>query len=198
MNILLSGTSRSFIIGIAAGGAALAASYFLRTFAGGLFVPELAAQVLFSITPGSVESQAISTLGEMAKNLAFAIAVIGSLILYGGIGILLHKTYGRLALRGGERGSGSGMCLRGRARRPGGCGLLGQGGVPLRAITGVGGARDHGRHHRRGVRVRRVEQRRLWAGRSRAGAGVGISLHLLARPGWAGDGGDPRAWLRGA
>lgn len=100
MNILLSGTSRSFIIGIAAGGAALAASYFLRTFAGGLFVPELAAQVLFSITPGSVESQAISTLGEMAKNLAFAIAVIGSLILYGGIGILLHKTYGRLALRG--------------------------------------------------------------------------------------------------
>jgi DMSO/TMAO reductase YedYZ molybdopterin-dependent catalytic subunit len=100
VNILLSGTSRSFIIGIAAGGAALAASYFLRTFAGGLFVPELAAQVLFSITPGSVESQAISTLGEMAKNLAFASAVIGSLILYGGIGILLHKTYGRLALRG--------------------------------------------------------------------------------------------------
>lgn len=96
----MSGTSRSFIVGIAAGGAALAASYFLRTFVGGLFVPELAAQVLFSITPGSVESQAISTLGEMAKNLAFVSAVIGSLILYGGIGILIHKTYRRLAPRG--------------------------------------------------------------------------------------------------
>ena len=96
----MSGTRRSFVAGIAAGGAALAASYFLRTFAGGLFVPELAAQMLFSITPGSVESQAISTLGEMAKNLAFASAIIGSLILYGGIGILLHKTYRRLAPRG--------------------------------------------------------------------------------------------------
>jgi DMSO/TMAO reductase YedYZ molybdopterin-dependent catalytic subunit len=96
----LSGTSRSFITGVAAGGVALAVSYFLRTFAGGFFVPELASQVLFSITPGSVESQAISTLGEMAKNLAFASAVIGSLILYGGIGILLHKTYRRLAPRG--------------------------------------------------------------------------------------------------
>lgn len=96
----MSGTSRSFITGVAAGGVALAVSYFLRTFAGGFFVPELASQVLFSITPGSVESQAISTLGEMAKNLAFASAVIGSLILYGGIGILLHKTYRRLAPRG--------------------------------------------------------------------------------------------------
>ncbi|HZB79842.1 MAG TPA: molybdopterin-dependent oxidoreductase [Nitrososphaera sp.] len=96
----MSGTRRSFVAGIAAGGVALAASYFLRTFVGGLFVPELAAQMLFSITPGSVESQAISTLGEMAKNLAFASAIIGSLILYGGIGILLHKTYRRLAPRG--------------------------------------------------------------------------------------------------
>ncbi|MDQ4066109.1 MAG: molybdopterin-dependent oxidoreductase [Thermoproteota archaeon] len=96
----MSGTRRSFVTGIAAGGAALATSYFLRIFAGGLFVPELAAQMLFSITPGSVESQAISTLGEMAKNLAFASAIIGSLILYGGIGILLHKTYRRLAPRG--------------------------------------------------------------------------------------------------
>jgi DMSO/TMAO reductase YedYZ molybdopterin-dependent catalytic subunit len=96
----VSGTSRSFITGVAAGGVALAVSYFLRTFAGGFFVPELASQVLFSITPGSVESQAISTLGEMAKNLAFVSAVIGSLILYGGIGILLHKTYRWLAPRG--------------------------------------------------------------------------------------------------
>jgi DMSO/TMAO reductase YedYZ molybdopterin-dependent catalytic subunit len=98
--ITLSGISRSFVTGIAAGGVALAVSYFLRTFAGGLFVPELAAQVLFSITPGSVESQAISTLGEMAKNLAFAGAIIGNLVLYGGIGILLRGMYRRLALRG--------------------------------------------------------------------------------------------------
>ena len=79
---------------------AVAVSYFLRTFAGGFFVTELASQVLFSITPGSVESQAIGTLGGMAKNLAFVSAVIGSLILYGGIGILLYKTYIRLASRG--------------------------------------------------------------------------------------------------
>lgn len=96
----MSGTSKSFVTGIAAGGVALAVSYFLRTFAGGFFVPELGAQVLFSITPGSVESQAISTLGEMAKNLAFVSAIIGSLILYGGIGILLYRTYRWLAPRG--------------------------------------------------------------------------------------------------
>ena len=89
-----------FIIGLVAGSVALALSFFLRIFAGGLFIPELAAQTLFSLTPGTVESQAVGTLGPLAKYSAFAGAIVVNLFLYGIIGVLLHGTYNRLAQKG--------------------------------------------------------------------------------------------------
>ncbi len=92
-------TTKLFIIGLVAGSVALAFSFVLRIFAGGLFVPELAAQTLFSLTPGGIESQSVETLGSLAKYSAFAGATAVNLILYGLLGILLHGTYRRLAKR---------------------------------------------------------------------------------------------------
>ena len=47
---------RNFILGLIAGGVALLVAAVFRVVAGGLFVPELASQTLFSLTPGQVES----------------------------------------------------------------------------------------------------------------------------------------------
>ncbi|MFQ5941474.1 MAG: sulfite oxidase [Nitrososphaerales archaeon] len=92
--------TKCFIIGLAAGSVALALSFFLRIFAGGLFIPELAAQTLFSLTPGAVESQAVGTLGSLAKYSAFAGAIAINLFLYGVLGVLLHRTYRKLFQKG--------------------------------------------------------------------------------------------------
>jgi len=92
--------TKCFTIGLAAGGVALALSFFLRIFAGGLFIPELAAQTLFSLTPGAVESQAVEALGSLAKYSAFAGAIAINLFLYGVLGVLLHRTYRKLAQKG--------------------------------------------------------------------------------------------------
>lgn len=91
---------KHFIIGLVAGSVALALSFFLRIFAGGLFIPELAAQTLFSLMPGAVESQAVETLGLLAKYSAFAGAIVTNLFLYGVLGVLLYGTYRRLAQKG--------------------------------------------------------------------------------------------------
>ncbi len=89
-----------FMIGFAVGGLSLVISFLLRVFVGGLFIPELAAQTIFSLMPGSVESQAVSALGPLAKQLTFAGAIVVNLFLYGGLGVLLHGTYERLAHKG--------------------------------------------------------------------------------------------------
>jgi len=89
-----------FFIGFVAGGVALVISFLLRFFANGLFIPELAAQTLFSLMPGAIESQAVEILGPLAKQLAFAGAIIANLFLYGALGVFLHKTYRRLAYKG--------------------------------------------------------------------------------------------------
>ena len=44
----------SFAIGIAAGLVSIAVSVMIKVFVGGLFLPELASQVLFSLTPGNL------------------------------------------------------------------------------------------------------------------------------------------------
>ena len=91
-----------FIGGLAAGAIAVTISLLLRLFAGGLFVPELASQALFSLTPGEVESQAVESLGPLAKYSAFIGAVIANLVLYGLIGLflgVLHKK-NKLLLKG--------------------------------------------------------------------------------------------------
>ena len=82
-------TTSFFVGGLAAGAISVTVSLLLRLFVGGLFIPELASQTLFSLTPGQVESQAVETFGPLAKYSAFIGAVIANLILYGLIGLLL-------------------------------------------------------------------------------------------------------------
>ena len=48
-----------FLVGLVGGAIAIAVSLALRTFFSAIFIPELASQTLFSITPGEVESQAV-------------------------------------------------------------------------------------------------------------------------------------------
>lgn len=87
---MLAGIGKGFVIGLVAGGAALVISYALRISAGGIFVPELASQTLISLTPGSIESQAVANLGVFAKYSSFSGAILVNILLYGVIGILLH------------------------------------------------------------------------------------------------------------
>ncbi len=87
-----------FIAGLVAGAIAVAVSLLMRLLAGGSFLPEIASQTLFSLTPGQVESRAVETLGPLAKYSALIGAVIANIILYGLISLLsLSSTlYGRL------------------------------------------------------------------------------------------------------
>ena len=80
-----------FLISIVAGAIAIAVSLVQRTFFGGIFIPELASQTLFSLTPGEIESQAVETLGPIAKYSAFIGALIVNLAVYGLLGIFIHK-----------------------------------------------------------------------------------------------------------
>ncbi len=79
--------------GLAAGAVGVAISLILRLFTGGLFVPEVASLTLFSLTPGEVESQAVQTLGPLAKLSSFVGAIVVSIILHGLIGILLGRFF---------------------------------------------------------------------------------------------------------
>jgi DMSO/TMAO reductase YedYZ molybdopterin-dependent catalytic subunit len=91
-----------FLGGLAAGAIAVAVSLLIRLFAGGSFIPEIASQTLFSLTPGQIESRAVETLGPLAKYSALIGAVIANIILYGLISLLsLSGTlYGRLRSNG--------------------------------------------------------------------------------------------------
>jgi hypothetical protein len=71
----------SFVLGLAAGAVAIAISLLIRSFAGGAFIPELASQTLFSLTPGQFESQAVENFGPLAKYSAFTGAIIIYFIL---------------------------------------------------------------------------------------------------------------------
>ena len=93
-------TMRNFALGLVAGSVALVVSAVFRIFAGGLFIPELASQTLFSLTPGEIESFSVATFGSLAKYGAFTTAIVLNLILYGGLAILLHKAYIKLSNKG--------------------------------------------------------------------------------------------------
>ncbi len=88
----------SFSAGIVAGLVSIAISIIIKVFAGGLFLPELASQTLFSLTPGEFESQAIETLGPLAKYSSFIGSIIVNAIIFGLFGILLDKLYDRFNL----------------------------------------------------------------------------------------------------
>jgi DMSO/TMAO reductase YedYZ molybdopterin-dependent catalytic subunit len=77
-----------FTAGLVGGAIAVAISLLMRLLAGGSFLPEIASQTLFSLTPGQIESRAVETLGPLAKYSALVGAVIANIILYGLIGLL--------------------------------------------------------------------------------------------------------------
>lgn len=86
----------SFALGIVAGLVSIAVAVMIKVFVGGVFLPELASQTLFSLTPGEFESQAIDTLGPLAKYSAFIGSIIVTIIIFGLIGIFLIKLYNKL------------------------------------------------------------------------------------------------------
>ena len=86
----------SFALGIVAGLVSIAVSVMIKVFVGGLFLPELASQTLFSLTPGEFESQAIDTLGPLAKYSTFIGSIIVTIIIFGLMGIFLIKLYNKL------------------------------------------------------------------------------------------------------
>src|SRR6266540_1570868 len=84
---------KSFAAGIVAGALAIGISLLIRSLAGGPFLPELASQTLFSLTPGEFESQAVENFGPLAKYSAFTAAIIINFILYGLFGIIIDKIH---------------------------------------------------------------------------------------------------------
>jgi DMSO/TMAO reductase YedYZ molybdopterin-dependent catalytic subunit len=70
----------------------------IKVFAGGLSLPELASQTLFSLTPGEFESQAIESLGPLAKYSTFIGSIIVTTIIFGIFGILLDQLYHKFNL----------------------------------------------------------------------------------------------------
>jgi DMSO/TMAO reductase YedYZ molybdopterin-dependent catalytic subunit len=91
---MVSSTLRSFLAGLAGGCVALVVSYAIRASVGGVFIPELGAQTLFTITPGSVESVFVETLHSLAKYSAFTGGIILNVVLYGVIGALFLRSRG--------------------------------------------------------------------------------------------------------
>ena len=82
-----------FLVGLVSGAIAIAVALALRTFLSAMFIPELASQTLFSLTPGEVESQAVETLGPIAKYSAFIGALIVNLVVYGVVSLIVYKIH---------------------------------------------------------------------------------------------------------
>ena len=89
-----------FVAGLAAGAVAVAVSLIVKEISGGLILPEIASQALFSITPGEFESQAVENFGPLAKYSAFIGSIIANIIAFGIIAIFLDKIFARLKRRG--------------------------------------------------------------------------------------------------
>jgi hypothetical protein len=63
--------TKSFIAELADGSVSIGVALLLKSLIGSPFIPELASQTLFSITPGSIESQAVENFGPLAKYSTF-------------------------------------------------------------------------------------------------------------------------------
>jgi DMSO/TMAO reductase YedYZ molybdopterin-dependent catalytic subunit len=94
------GYVKSFVAGIVAGALAIGISLLVRSLAGGPFLPELASQTLFSLTPGEFESQAVENFGPLAKYSAFIAALVINFVLYGLFGILVDKLHNKFPWKG--------------------------------------------------------------------------------------------------
>ena len=82
-----------FVAGLAAGALAVSVSIILKDTIGGLFLPEIASQALFSVTPGEFESQAVENFGPLAKYSAFIGSIIANIVVFGILGIFLGKLF---------------------------------------------------------------------------------------------------------
>ncbi|HET6726996.1 MAG TPA: molybdopterin-dependent oxidoreductase [Nitrososphaeraceae archaeon] len=89
-----------FVAGLAAGAVAVAVSLILKETSGGMFLPEIASQALFSVTPGEFESQAVENFGPLAKYSAFIGSIIANIVAFGIIAIFLDKLFARMKRRG--------------------------------------------------------------------------------------------------
>lgn len=89
-----------FVAGLAAGAVAVAVSLILKETSGGMFLPEIASQALFSVTPGQFESQAVENIGPLAKYSAFIGSIIANIVAFGIIAIFLDKLFASLKKRG--------------------------------------------------------------------------------------------------
>ena len=89
-----------FVAGLAAGAVAVAVSLILKETSGGMFLPEIASQALFSVTPGQFESQAVENIGPLAKYSAFIGSIIANIVAFGIIAVFLDKLFARLKKRG--------------------------------------------------------------------------------------------------
>ena len=89
-----------FVAGLVAGALAVAVSIILKDTIGGLFLPAIASQALFSVTPGEFESQAVENFGPLAKYSAFIGSIIANIVVFGIIGIFLDKLFVRFSRRG--------------------------------------------------------------------------------------------------
>jgi DMSO/TMAO reductase YedYZ molybdopterin-dependent catalytic subunit len=89
-----------FVAGLAAGAVAVAVSIILKESSGGMFLPEIASQTLFSVTPGEIESQAVQNFGPLAKYSAFIGSIIATMVAFGIMAIFLDKLFARLKRRG--------------------------------------------------------------------------------------------------
>ena len=89
-----------FVAGLAAGAVAVAVSLIVKELSGGLFLPQIASQALFSITPGEFESQAVENFGPLAKYSAFIGSIIANIIVFGIIAIFLDKLFATIKRRG--------------------------------------------------------------------------------------------------
>jgi DMSO/TMAO reductase YedYZ molybdopterin-dependent catalytic subunit len=87
--------TKSFIAGLVAGSISIGVALLLRSFMGLPFIPELASQTLFSITPGAIESQAVENFGPLAKYSAFIASLAINFVLYGIFGIIAEKFHNR-------------------------------------------------------------------------------------------------------
>ena len=94
------GFVKSFVSGIVAGALAIGISLLIRSLVGGPFLPELASQTLFSLTPGEFESQAVENFGPLAKYSAFIAALVINFVLYGLFGILVDKLHSKFPWKG--------------------------------------------------------------------------------------------------
>jgi DMSO/TMAO reductase YedYZ molybdopterin-dependent catalytic subunit len=94
------GYVKSFVAGIVAGALTIGISLLVRSLAGGPFLPELASQTLFSLTPGEFESQAVENFGPLAKYSAFIAALVINFVLYGLFGILVDKLHNKFPWKG--------------------------------------------------------------------------------------------------